>query len=434
MNEKLTRQFFIQLKNCLDHLKRSSLYLPMEERLYYQDIWTELSSDKSMIFITGPRQAGKTTLAGLLSKRFTNSLYFNWDIAKDRIRFLENPFFFTELERKDNSIPLIIFDELHKFKDWKNYLKGISDEYKDQYRFLITGSGRLDQYRKGSDSLAGRYFLFNLWPFSLAELADDPTSMEDFLINPLRIEVRNAERLRSIWRRLEAYSGFPEPYLKAKKNNYQRWSNTYSSQLIREDIQDLTSLKSISDIETLYMMLPSRIANPLSVTSLSQDLKVSFNSVQKWLSTFEAFYLTFTITPWEKNISRAIHKERKLYLLDTPRIHDPAARFENMVALELYRAITSWNNIGFGTFALHYIKNKEQQEVDFLIVNQHRPFLLIEAKLSNTSPSPALKKFQNALKIPAVQLVSDGDRFQILQNGSRQILIAPAYIWLAGLP
>jgi len=406
----------------------------MLERSAYLKIWDELSAEKSMVFLAGPRQAGKTTLGNIIAKTFTNHQYFNWDIEDHRIKFIHNPTFFTGMPRKDHSVPLVVFDEIHKYRDWKNYLKGVFDQYGNAYQFLVSGSGRLDLYQKGSDSLAGRYFLFHLWPFTIAELGGKSTKVDQFLRHPLQVSMEGGEKLKAIWDNLSQFSGFPEPYLRAKPTFYRRWSNTYSRQLIREDIRDLTGIKSIVDLETLYMLLPSKIGSPVSLPTLSRDLKVSYNSVQAWLKVFETFFMLFSISPWTKRISRAIHKERKLYLWDTPRIKDPAARFENMVALELYRAVMSWTDMGFGNFSLHFIKNKEQQEVDFLIADNNEPLLLIEAKSADTEPSAALKKFQRFLNIPAVQLVNAGDTFQLLPNGSNEILITPAAQWLSGLP
>jgi predicted AAA+ superfamily ATPase len=387
-----------------------------------------------MIFLVGPRQAGKTTLAQIISRSFANNLYFNWDIAEHRANFIENPNFFEGVVRKDQSTPLIVFDEIHKYKDWKNFLKGVYDQFHDKYQFLVSGSGRLDLYQKGGDSLAGRYFLFHLWPFCVAELGESNRKIEEFLNDPLQISMANAQVNKETWSGLSQMSGFPEPYLAARKTTYRRWSNTYSQQLIREDIRDLTGIKSAVDLETLYFLLPSKVGSPISVPSLARDLKVSYNSVRNWLSIFERFFLTFSIGPWTRKISRTIQKERKVYLWDSPRIKDPAARFENMVALELWRGVNAWNDMGYGTFSLHFIKNKEQQEVDFLIAEGGEPFLLIEAKLSDEQPSPALKKFQSVLKKPAVQLINDSEGYRMRPNADEHILVAPAYQWLTQLP
>lgn len=387
-----------------------------------------------MIFLAGPRRAGKTTLAQIISREFTNHIYLNWDIADHRARFIENPTFFEAVERKDASTPLVVFDEIHKYRDWKNYLKGIYDQFHNEFMFLVSGSGRLDLYQKGGDSLAGRYFLFHLWPFTISELGNRNLRFESFLKDPLQITMEDASEMKEIWSGLSELSGFPEPFLRKKKTFYRRWSNTYSKQLIREDIRDLTSVKSVTDMETLYLLLPSKISSPLSITSLSADLKVAYNTVRNWLSIFERYFLTISLAPWTRKITRAIQKEQKIYLWDIPRIRDPASRFENMVALELWRGVSGWMDLGLGNFSLHFIKNKEQQEVDFLIADGGRPTLLVEAKLSETQPSAALKKFQLALDIPAVQLIAESEGFRLVRNEDQHILVAPAYQWLSGLP
>ena len=406
----------------------------MKPRPRYLDIWQELSSDKPMVFMAGPRQTGKTTLAQMVLRQRTNRLYFNWDVPADRVRLIENPDFFSEMERRDLSPPLVVFDEIHKYKDWKNYLKGTYDRFHQDFNFLVTGSGRLDLYQKGGDSLAGRYLLFHLWPFTLAELGSTGRRIDDFIENPLEVSADDNGELAEIWNGLETFSGFPEPFLKQGKAAYNRWSSIYAQQLIREDIRDLTTIKSIGDLETLYYLLASRVCSPLSIPSLSKNLKVAYNTIANWLAVFERFFMTFSIGPWTRRISRAIQKERKSYLWDSPRIRDDAARFENMVAIELFRAVTIWNDMGWGNFSLHFIKNKERQEVDFLIAADHEPLVLVEAKLSETRPAPALLKFQNFLQIPAVQLVRRPGGFRRYANNGHQILVVPAWQWIAALP
>ncbi len=406
----------------------------MKSRPLYLRAWQDLSAEKAMIFLAGPRQSGKTTLARMISERFANRLYVNWDNPEDRTRLLENPFFFQEIERHDPTAPFIIFDEIHKYREWKNYLKGVYDRFHEEFQFLVSGSGRLDVYRKGGDSLAGRYYIFHLWPFTLAELADGGRAFEDFRMRPLEIQFEKNDERKEIWSALEQFSGFPEPFLTTKETSYRRWSNSYSQHLVREDIRDLTNIRTIGDLETLYHLLPSKVGAPLSVPSLSSTLKVSYNTVHNWLSAFERFFLIFSVTPWSRKISRAIQKERKIYLWDIPRIKDPAARFENMVALELHRAVSLWTEMGWGMFSLHFIKNKEQQEVDFLIADEDKPFLLIETKLSEDQPSPVLLKFQTILKVPAVQLTNRSGGYRKLSNVDQQVLVAPSWQWFSALP
>jgi len=406
----------------------------MKSRPLYLKVWRELAAEKAMIFLSGPRQSGKTTLAQMISEEFANRLYLNWDIPEDRTRLLENPSFFQEIERRDPSLPLIVFDEIHKYRDWKNYLKGVYDRFHREFKFLVSGSGRLDIYQKGGDSLAGRYYLFHLWPFTLTELAGGARDFDDFSRRLLDVQTEKEAERKKAWSSLEQFSGFPEPFLSGREAPYRRWSSAYSQQLIREDIRDLTNIQAIGDLETLYHLLPSKVGSPISIPSLCRVLKLSYNTIRNWLSAFERFFLVFSLTPWTRKISRAIQKERKIYLWDIPRIKDPAARFENMVALELYRAVTLWNEMGWGRFSLHFIKNKEQQEVDFLLANENQPFLLVETKLSETQPSPALLKFQAFLDVPAVQLTNMTGGYRQLSKDGRQILVVPAWQWLSAIP
>jgi len=409
----------------------------MNSREIYGNIWQELAAEKSMVFLSGPRQAGKTTLAQLIARQFVNSLYVNWDIEAHRTRLLKNPNFFREMLRKDDSLPLVVFDEIHKWREWKNYLKGAYDEFHAAYQFLVTGSGRLDIYQQGGDSLAGRYFHFHLFPFTIAELGNSRQPWGSFLADPLtcRVDSARQEELTRIWQRLAVLSGFPEPYLSGRETTYRRWSATYARQLIREDIRDLSDVRSGQNMETLYMLLPSRIGSPLSVPSLAGDLRASYNAVRSWLDIFTRFYLIFSVPSWSAGISRAIQKERKVYLWDYPRIKDAAARFENMVAVELWRAVNSWNDMGYGNFSLHFLRNKEKQEVDFLLVRDGEPLLVVEAKLTATEPAKALRNFQKMLRVPAVQLTEGGEAgYRLYDGDAGQILVCPAWMWLPQLP
>ena len=386
-----------------------------------------------MVFIAGPRQAGKTTFTQILAEAFNNSLYFNWDIFDEKRKLIENPFFYEEVHRKDNSLPLIIFDELHKYSNWKNYLKSVYDRDKGNYKFIVSGSGRLDMYQKGGDSLAGRYFIFYLWPFTLAELAGNNLSFKQFLSNPIKVRTC-PNKTQPTWQRLSQFSGFPDPYLNRTNQFYQIWSTTYRKKLLREDIRDLASLRSIENVEILFSLLPSKIGSPLSMASLARDMNVSFDSVKKWIGLFENFFMVFRISPWSRKIPRAISKEKKLYLFDYAGIESPAAKFENMVALELLRAISNWNDLGLGSFSLHYLRNREKEEVDFLLSNNHKPFLLIETKLSDDHAAKSLIKFQKVLNIPAVQLVNRVNICKLISNNDLKIMIISADHWLSLLP
>lgn len=294
----------------------------------------------------------------------------------------------------------------------------------------------MDIFRRGGDSLAGRYLLFHLWPFTLAELTGSPRVLEDFLRSPLEIPATKEKEARTTWDHLGRFGGFPEPFLKGSPAFTRIWSRSYKERIIREDIRDLVNLQKSDMMAILLALLPSRVGSPISMDNLAMDIGVSFDSIKSWLEIFEHFYLIFRIAPWTRKVSRAIRKEKKLYFLDAAQVDSDAARFENLVAVELHRAVRSWTDRGWGDFSLHYVRNKEKEEVDFLLADAGRPLLIIEAKKSDDepAPAPALRKMQLLLEVPAVQVVDRPGICRIVSNGPHKILVISAERWLAVLP
>lgn len=406
----------------------------MKDRPLYRRLWTALTDFKPMVFMAGPRQAGKTTLAHLIAETYPNRLYFNYDIIENKRQLVAHPRFYEEVNRRDHSRPLIVLDEIHKYHDWKNYLKSVYDRDSERFRFLVSGSGRLDVYQKGGDSLAGRYVLFHLWPFTLAEWADRAPALETFLKDPQRVSLEREKETRRLWESLRRWSGFPEPCLRGQDEFYTLWARNYKRQILREDIRSLVVVQKADQMELLLSVLPSRVGSPVAMDNLARDIGVSFDSVKNWLDVFEDFFLVFRLSPWTKKIARAILKEKKVYFLDYAGIPSAGARFENMVALELWRAVNCWNAHGKGNFALHYVRTREKEEVDFLVADGGRPLFLVETKLGEEHAAGPLKKLQRALAVPAIQLVDKPGVYKRIANDAWQILIVSAEQWLAGLP
>jgi predicted AAA+ superfamily ATPase len=409
----------------------------MNNRAIYKALWDELSADKPMIMLAGPRQSGKTTFArGIVAKDFSDTVYFNWDMAKDKSRLIADPAFFSKEPRSSiSSRPLVILDEIHKYRDWKNYLKGIYDQFSKEYQFLVTGSGRLELSRKAGDSLAGRFLKFHIFPFTLAELSNRRRTIKNFMGNPLEgFDDAPAGETAQVFKSLWELSGFPEPFLKGKKTFWSSWSAAYGQQIVRDDLRTAADIRNLDLVETLFALLPSRVASPLSMNNLAGDLQVAFDTVKSWLLLFDSFYLTFRISPWTQKISRSILKEKKIYLFNFPVIDDEAARFENLAALEFLRAVEAWNDHGWGNFSLHYLRNKDKQEVDFLLAENNRPFLIAETKLSDDAPAASLIDFQKLFSIPAVQLVRKEGVRKVNRNGKNSILVVTAHRWLSALP
>ncbi len=403
----------------------------MRKRDYFRKIWADFNEEKNLILVSGPRQAGKTTFAKDIASKEPVSLYFNYDIPANKARLLTNPTFFEEVDRKKGDLPLIILDEIHKYVDWKNYLKGIYDGYADEFRFLVTGSGRLELSRKKGDALAGRYLHFHLYPFTIGEIFASSMGMEN--INILTDIPEQNTIAQEAWETMFHVSGFPEPFLKGTKLKYRRWTKSYHSQVIRDDIRDEFAVRQVDKMEALYFLLSECAGNPFSSSNHARTLKVSHKTVSSWITVFERFFLVFKIRPYSKRISRSLVKEPKLYFYDYCLIRDEALRFENMVAVELNRAVTLWNDFGLGEYELWYLRNKEKEEVDFLITENANPLFMVEAKLLDTTISPHLVKFQNILRIPAIQLVNKKNVARKIRNGPDRILVASAADWLSGL-
>jgi len=405
--------------------------------LIYQALWKDLAAEKSMIFLSGPRQVGKTTfMQEIIAKGYPHTTYFNWDILDNKKTLLENPYFFQSVDVEGKGRPLVILDEIHKYRQWKNYLKGVYDKFHDRFSFAILGSGRLDISKRTGDAMTGRFLEMHLFPFTAAELARSKTDIKQFLKDPFSgMDLPDASQSAAVWKELFNLGGFPEPFLSGKESTWRRWSANYGRQIIREDMRSMNEIKLIDDIETLFSLLPAKVGSPVSINNLATDLQVSFPAVKNWLGLFDYFYLTFRISPWTKKISRAILKEKKLYLFNYPQIADAAARFENMVAVELLRAVRSWNEWGWGDFGLHYLRNKDKKEVDFLLTKDHIPLLLVETKLTDTTPAPALLEFQSVMKIPAIQLVhTPGTVRRLISEKSGDVGVFSASRWLAALP
>ena len=377
------------------------------ERIYEDIILNHVTNYDQMVFLTGGRQVGKTTLAQTIAKT-RKTLYLNWEFLQDRRNILEDPTFIEQalnLDQIHSSKPVVIFDEIHKYPEWKNFLKGFYDKYKDRLSIIVTGSARLDLYRKNNDSLMGRYFLYHIFPFSLREvLGSKLDSTSDIQQNNIAFD-------QDAYSRLYEYSGYPAIYVKSERSFYNRWYNLRKKQLFYEDIRDLSNIHEIKQLELLGEMITEQVGQIVNKASLAKKIQVTGQTIGRWLATLENFYYSFFIHPYSTNIPRSLMKEPKIYLYDWSLVKDPGARFENFVATHLFKAISFWNDTGLGNYGLHFIRTKDRLEVDFLITKENKPWILIEAKLSsNHSISKALYNFQESLGAEfAFQLVGDID-------------------------
>lgn len=360
----------------------------MTKRRYLTAPITEDLRDK-MVFIGGPRQVGKTTLAReLIGSHFSETAYFNWDNKQDRRRLMASEW--------PTGAQLLIFDEIHKYRGWKSFIKGEFDTHKDKYRFIVTGSARLDIYRKGGDSLQGRYHHYRLHPFSVAELEN--ISAPGFI--PFKELPIGAAKAASAFALLEKRGGFPEPLFAGNDRVLRRWHNERNERLLREDIRDVELIRDISSLQLLSDMLPSKVGALLSANSLREDLEVSHRAVSSWLDILERFYYHFRIRPFSRSRIRSIKKEPKLYLWDWSEVPNDPARYENMVASHLLKFV-HWLHDREGFKAnLYFLRDTSMREVDFLVTVDEKPWFSVEVKSQSEHLAPNLPYFRDRLEIP----------------------------------
>ena len=354
---------------------------------------------RKMVFVAGPRQVGKTTLAlGLPRAR---AAYLNWDVGQHRERILRG------------ELPpgrLWIFDEIHKYRRWRNYLKGTFDDRPRGQKILVTGSGRLDLYRFGGDSLQGRYHLLRLHPFSAAELG---MSRPAQLLDLLRL------------------GGFPEPFLGGSETHARRWSREYRTLLVREDIVALERIQDLGHLELLMLRLPELVGSPLSVNALREDLQVSHKAVVNWIGALERLYAVFRLAPFGAPRIRAVKKEQKHYHLDWSVVPADAARCENLVACHLLKWVHFEQDRSGRDLELRYFRDIDGREVDFVVVEGRRPLLLVECKWSDVEPDRGLRYFKARFpEVDAWQLSAVGTKDYQTPEGIR---VAPALRLLATL-
>ena len=388
----------------------------LKERYLTQFILDDLK-DK-MVFVGEPRQVGKTTLCrNFVATRFKNPAYFNWDNRADRKTIMSATW--------PGDADIIIFDEIHKYRQWKGLVKGEYDKYKETFKFLVTGSARLDLYRRGGDSLQGRYHYYRLHPFTLAEI--EGMSYTPIVLGELTLD---RDFRQDALDALYIFGGFPEPFTKQNMRQLRRWHNEKIERMFREDIQDIETIRDMGNMRLLSDILPEKVGSRLSLNAIREDLEVSHRAVTRWMDILEAFYYHFRIYPYAAKQIRSLKKEPKLYLWDWSEVEDEANRFENLIASHLLKFIHFITDHEGYRAELSYLRDVDKREVDFLVTIDGRPWFAVEVKLNDTALSPNLLYFQNRLSIPYIYQVVKKDKVDLLEKGGR---IVSAGKFLAGL-
>ncbi len=364
---------------------------------------------------------GKTTLSKEIGKEsFESFSYFNWDNRQDRESIMKNQF--------PSESKLLIFDEIHKYKNWKNYLKGEFDKNKEKYSILATGSARLNVYRKGGDSLMGRYHYYRLHPFSLRELlTEDKISLKAGK-EPVFLEKKKSA---VILKDLFAFGGFPEPLFKKNRRTLRRFHNERMDLLVKEDIRDMEGVRDLSALQILVEILPEKVGSLFSVNSIKEDLNVTHKTAASWVDILERFYYHFRIYPFATNKIRSLRKEPKLYLWDWSQVEDEGKRFENLVASHLLKAADYfYDREGLKT-EVFFLRDMDQREVDLLISIDKKPWMAVETKTSfDGNISKNLLYFAKKIGIPLLYQVVKEEGVDVTRNGVR---VLSASKFLSGL-
>ena len=374
--------------------------------------------DQKMVFVAGPRQVGKTTLAQEILATSRTGVYLNWDNRDDRREI--------RAARWPGGPALVVLDELHKWRGWKGWLKGEFDKHRKTTRFLVTGSARLDLYRRGSDSLQGRYHHYRLHPFSHNEGRGDRRAAMADPGRELAFATGSADTLDALMR----FGGFPEPFLAQSARTHRRWQKERLERVLREDVRDLESIRDLSCLQLLADLLAERVASPLSLNALREDLEASHRALTRWIDILERLYYVIRIRPFESSRVRSLRKMPKAYLWDWSEVTAPGPRFENLMALHLLKLCHYLQDREGHRVDLFYLRDRTGREVDFLVTSNGKPWFAVEAKHAETTIDRSLVYFRDRLKIPRVyQVVLQGTR-DFVQDGIRCL---PAATFLSAL-
>ena len=373
------------------------------KRIYESVLKDHFSMNRQMAFLCGPRQVGKTTAA----RKEVPVVYINWDDQTDRQIILKGPngvYHHYKLADFNKSNIQLVFDEIHKYPRWKQFLKGFFDKYQGDFKVLVTGSARLNVFKRGGDSLMGRYFLYRMHPLSVGEMVRT-TFSQDEIQQPTKVE-------KDLIPQLLKFGGFPEPFLKGDQRFYNRWKRMRTEQFFYEDVRDSTNINAIAQLEILSEILKERAGQLVNYSTLSNEIQVTVNTVKKWIDILESLYFCFRVRPWSNNIPKGLRKQPKIYLWDWSYISDQGARLENFIASHLLKAAHFWTDVGFGDYGVYFLRDKMKREVDFLMIRNHKPWFIVEVKSSaNKRISPALEYFKNILGIDHAFQVDFGTDF-----------------------
>lgn len=340
-----------------------------------EDLIRELGKQFPVIFVTGARQVGKTSI---LNHLFPDFSYVTLDDPARAAEAANAPQDFIDSLK----LPAII-DEAQYAPDLFRYIKLTVDKAKQKGHFFITGSQSFPLMQNLSESLAGRCGIVNLQPLSTHELdrGKKLASVEDYI----------------------STGGFPALYAD-KDINRQHWYPSYISTYLERDVRNIMHVGSLRDFNRFLRAAAIRTAQTLSFADLARDVGVAPNTIKAWISVLEASHMIHLLEPYHRSLGKRLVKSPKLYFLDT-------GLAANLMGLYSWQDIANspmagalWETYAFSQIQRHllsqginnpplyYWRTKDGREVDF-IIEKGGQFIAIEAKLTGAPTLDAAKGF-----------------------------------------
>lgn len=394
-------------------------------RIYGTIVDEHLRKYRQMVFLSGPRQVGKTTIGEDVATD-----YLSWDddvvrrLVKQGQRAVVDAYGLAELREGER---IVAFDEIHKYGPWKQFLKGFYDAYSRGVKVVVTGSARLDVYKRGGDSMMGRYFPYRMHPFSVAELLDVSLPGEGLIRAPQRLADDE-------WEALLRFGGFPDPFVRRDVRFSRRWNALRFEQLTQSDVRDMTQIVELDQLSVLAEILNHRSGEQLVYRNLAVEVGVDEKTIKKWIKALKSLYFGFEVRPWFKNIENSLRKTAKWYMRDWSQIEDLGKRAETLVACHLLKAVEGWTDMGYGDFSLGYLRDKQKREVDFVVVKDGSPWFLVEVKSRDENMSSNLAHYQrltgakHAFQVVVDAAYVDRDCFEVSSP-----VVVPARTFLSQL-
>jgi uncharacterized protein len=311
----------------------------------------ELCKAFPVVTITGPRQAGKTTL---LKNIFPEKKYVSLEDPDIRQMAVSDPRAF--LNQSESGM---IIDEIQRVPELVSYIQGIVDQLQQPGYFLLSGSQQFELTQKISQSLAGRTAIMKLLPFTINEIQIVSASLSS---NEL------------------LYKGLYPRLYNTPPMHPSRYYNSYLQTYIERDLRELLNVKDLHQFELFVRLCAGRTGQIFVASNLANEVGVSVPTIQSWLSILETSYIIYLLQPYHTNINKRLIKSPKIYFYDTglaafltginsveqlPAHPLRGALFENLVVLEvLKKKYNSFRNI-----QLCFYRDSNQNEVDLLLDN-----------------------------------------------------------------